>query len=159
MLLYFLRHGEATTSGDDWSRTLTGEGANRIRAEAAVLKALDVRPDAIFTSPLPRAVQTAEIVAEVLVPEVAVVQREELAPGASLGDLQHVLEGRAADESVLLVGHEPDFSSIVGALISSASARIELKKGGLALVETDLPVAQGSGKLRWLVEPALLLTT
>ncbi len=159
MLLYFLRHGEATTSGDDWARTLTGEGANRIRAEAAVLKTLDVRPDTIFTSPLPRAVQTAEIVAEVLVPDVAVQQREELAPGASLSDVQHVLQGRANDESVLLVGHEPDFSSIIGALISSGSARIELKKGGLALVETDVPIGQGTGRLRWLVEPALLLTT
>jgi len=159
MLIYFLRHGEAVTTGDDWSRTLTTEGANRIRAEAAVLKALDVRPDAIFTSPLPRAVQTAEIVAEILSPDRSVQTREELAPGASLGDLQHVLSGLEGDGSVLVVGHEPDLSSIVAALIASGSARIELKKGGLALVESDVPVGPGSGKLRWLVEPALLLTT
>lgn len=159
MLIYFMRHGEASTQGDDWERTLTPEGANVVRAEAAVLKTLGINPDAVFCSPLPRAVQTAEIIVETLCPEINYTSREELAPGASLSDLVATIEGLEKDAVVFVVGHEPDLSNIVGQLISPSGARVKLKKGGIARVEVMVPLGPNCGELQWLLEPAVLISS
>jgi phosphohistidine phosphatase len=158
MLLYFVRHGEATTTGDDWERTLTPAGANCIRSEAAVLRTLGVYPDYIFSSPLPRARQTAEILAEVLVGSREPEAVEELAPGAGLSEIGRLVERLPQEASALLVGHEPDLSTAIGLLISEKGARLDLKKGGVALVEVEAPFGPGRGVLKWLLEPRLLLS-
>ncbi len=159
MLVYFVRHGEAVAQGDDWERPLTSDGANLIRAEAAVLKTLGVHPTAVFSSPLPRAVQTAEILVEALCPDSGFNTRDELAPGADLGDVATVLSGLENDAVAMIVGHEPDLSSIVGKLISESGARVKVRKGGVALVNVLLPVAPNSGELLWLLEPRVLVSS
>ena len=162
MQLYFLRHGKAVEPGgpdacDDASRALTPDGITEIEAEAEVLDRLGVRPDVIWTSPLLRARQTAEIVARRLGLEKRLMETELLAPGCDLDRLRKLLERQGTVERVMLVGHEPDFSSMVGDLISARGVAMELKKGGLAVVQLDGSVRAGKGVLRWLVPPKLLV--
>ena len=104
-----------------------------------------VKVDSILTSPLPRAQQTADIVAEHL----KVVCREEkmLAPGFRTQELPRLLRKHPQD-ALMLVGHEPDFTKVITSL---TGASLKLSKGGLALVDLKLP----KGKLLWLLPPKL----
>lgn len=137
MRVYFLRHGKAasqlTWSKDDSLRPLTEEGIAGMRLEAATLQALGVNPDVIVTSPLVRARQTAEIVAERLGMSDDLVEDERLAPGFDSVRLAGIIDAHPEAESIMLVGHEPDMSAAVAKLIGGG--RLQLKKGGLATVD------------------------
>jgi phosphohistidine phosphatase len=126
--LYFLRHGKAWARvdwhDDDDLRPLTAAGEALVRSEGRAMKAMGLAPDVIVTSPLARARRTAEIVA-----------RE--APAASL----------------MVVGHEPDFSATVAEL--TGGGRVDFKKGGLARVDVRGPQLD-DGTLAWLLTPALI---
>lgn len=114
---------------------------------------LDLRLTHILTSPLPRAHETAEIVAKALRFEHMKVE-ERLASGVfSPGQLQTLLEHHANSDRILLVGHEPGLSITVGWLIGGAN--VEMKKGGLAYVTAER-IEPGEGVLRWLLTPRLL---
>jgi phosphohistidine phosphatase len=113
------------------------------------LKALGLRPDAILHSPLVRARETAQIVAETLGLQDRLHEEPGLACGCRLRDLQQMLDDRAHLNHILLVGHEPDFSTLTSTLIGGGNVR--MKKASLACV--DAPgVAPGAGELRWLWE-------
>jgi phosphohistidine phosphatase len=150
MQLYFLRHGEA--DWPDWkqsddARPLTGRGRKEIEKVADLLKLLDVAIDEIVSSPLPRARQTAEIVADRL--KLKLREETALEPGFGRADLKRVL--RKHDSSaVMLVGHEPDFTNTIHEL---TGATLKLSKGGLALVQVD--AAKMSGQLLWLLPPKI----
>lgn len=156
MELYFLRHGSAEDAGPDGSgdagRRLTEAGAAKIKVAARGLLRLDVRPDVLLTSPLARARQTAEIVARELRRELRLA--EALAPGCDHARLLELLAEQRGAASALLVGHEPDFSQIIGAL---TGGRVLLKKGGLARIDLDA-LDHGSGTLVWLLTPRVLRT-
>ena len=148
MQLYFLRHGEA--DWPDWKksddeRPLTKRGKKEIRDVAKFLDRLKVRPDLIVTSPLPRAVQTAEIAADYL--KAKLRKDELLAPGFGMTNLRIVLTRHHA-KVLMLVGHEPDFTNIISGL---TSASLKLCKAGVALLDID-PEAE-EGKLLWLFPP------
>jgi phosphohistidine phosphatase len=150
MELYFLRHGEA--EWPDWKksddeRPLTKRGKKEMHEVAAFLVRLKVRPDLILTSPLPRAAQTAEIAAEHL----GVKCREErcLAPGFGPAELEQVISKHPV-ESLIIVGHEPDFTKTISAL---TGASLKLSKAGVALVDLDL--SSREGRLLWLFPPKI----
>lgn len=150
MLIYFLRHGEA--DWPDWKkpddeRPLTEKGKREMHQVGAFLANLSVKPDAILTSPLPRASQTAEIAAGYI--DAKCVEDKLLAPGFGRSELKKLIE-KHSGESVMVVGHEPDFSKIVGTL---TDGRIKLSKAGVALVEVDR--ALRSGRLLWLFPPKI----
>jgi phosphohistidine phosphatase len=145
MLIYFLRHGEA--DWPDWKksddeRPLTEKGKAEMHEVGAFLANLSVKPDAVLTSPLPRASQTAEIVAHYV--DAKSVEDELLAPGFGRAELKKLLKKRNY-QSVMVVGHEPDFSKAIGKL---TGARVKLSKAGIALVEVDPDLR--CGKLLWL---------
>jgi len=148
MLLYFLRHAEAEDSGPsgDYSRRLTENGRQRSREAGAALAALGVHLDLILTSPLVRAEQTATLVGEAL--RVDVAPERLLGGNFDLPSLAEIVAQHETTRDLLLVGHEPDFSYVVGQLIGVAS--VEMKKGALACVQTQ-GVARGSGTLKWLL--------
>jgi phosphohistidine phosphatase len=154
--LYFLRHGLADRSewsGDDFSRPLTARGKQEMRRIAETIASLQLNLELILSSPLARAYQTAEIVAEVLGLQDRLVSDDRLAPGFGLDALRAILAERPTLTTLMLVGHEPDFSDTISALIGGG--RIVCKKGGLARV--DLPDGGGlEGELVWLAPPALL---
>jgi phosphohistidine phosphatase len=117
--IFIMRHGPAedqADSGVDSDRALTASGRERVRAVAKLLHDIGEAPLQIVTSPLVRAVQTAEIVAiasRLNEREGTVVVRRELSAGSGGGEaLVTSLEGRAA-KRVMLVGHEPDLSELV----------------------------------------------
>jgi phosphohistidine phosphatase len=150
MLIYFLRHGAA--DWPDWKkpddeRPLTEKGKKEMHEVGAFLANLSVKPDIVLTSPLPRASQTAEIAARYI--DSKYVEEELLKPGFGRSELKKLLKKRSGN-SVMLVGHEPDFSKTVGKL---TGARVKLSKAGIALVEVDANL--GSGKLLWLFPPKI----
>jgi phosphohistidine phosphatase len=156
MRVYFLRHGKADRSqwdGEDYARPLTAEGEEAMRREAKALRAMDLSPDLIVTSPLARARRTAEIVADELGTGGRLVEDARLAPGFDVRRLEQLLAAHGPAESVMVVGHEPDLSSTVAELIGGGD--VVMKKGGLARVDVTAPVA-GGGQLVWLLTPPLL---
>jgi phosphohistidine phosphatase len=148
MQLYFFRHGEADWPGwtkPDDERPLTDFGKKEARQVAKFLNRLKVKPDLLVTSPLPRALQTAEVAAEQL--KTKLRQDEALEPGFGISELRTVLK-RHRSKVLMLVGHEPDFSSVISAL---TGASLKLSKAGVALVDID-PEAEKE-RLLWLFPP------
>jgi phosphohistidine phosphatase len=157
MRLYFLRHGQADRSawtGMDFDRPLTEEGKERMAQEADTIHQLDLSPDAILTSPLVRALQTAEIVAERLNALDLLVIDERLEPGFGPSDLAEILEELPQADELLLVGHEPDFSETISYLIGGGT--IVCKKGSLARVDL-IDAGPLAGELVWLIPPKALI--
>lgn len=169
MKLYIMRHGRAEDreawEGDDAERPLTDEGVLRTLAAARGLASLGLQLDAILSSPLARAMGTAELIG----PAVGLSVRLEptLAPGATLAHVAALLAAHAEAKALLVVGHEPDLSTIVAELITGGKgAAVEMKKGGCARI--DLPgralrhaasapaKLAGTGTLVWLLTPAQL---
>jgi phosphohistidine phosphatase len=112
MRLYLVRHAEAAGGSPDELRPLTPTGRDQARALAADFRESGVRPDAIVTSPLLRARQTALLLGEELGVVADVDHR--LAPGATAGAVTDAVAGRGA--TVVVVGHQPDCSRIAAAL-------------------------------------------
>ena len=155
----FFRHGPAVARGtqgvSEADRPLTPEGRKKTVQAARGLRELDLGFDAVYTSPLPRALQTAEIVAGVLQLKAPKVL-DGLSPG---GSPRRLLAGLAQlkAETPLLVGHEPLLSSAVLLAVSGVSTgAIELKKAGLAVVEIDAGSARVRGMLKLLLSGATL---
>jgi phosphohistidine phosphatase len=136
--LWVLRHAEAEPHGtrSDSERRLTARGEAQARTAGAALARLDVAFDAALFSPKARARQTAELAAEGWSESQRELVREH-APLASGFDGSQALEALSqvgADGRLLIVGHEPDLSGVVADL---TGARIDLKKGGLAVVRLE----------------------
>jgi phosphohistidine phosphatase len=155
MELYFLRHGIAADVGPaglgDAGRPLTKAGITKMQAGGRGMRRLGLRLDALLSSPLARAHETAAIVARELGLELQLA--EKLAPGCDLAQLFALLGEYRAAEHIMLVGHEPDFSSLIGAL--TGGSQVLLKKGGLARVDIER-LEQGAGTLTWLLPPRVL---
>ncbi len=160
MLLYFLRHGDASrdSSIDDSERPLTDLGIRQATLAAAFLQRIDPGIGALLSSPLARARQTASIVRDknsLPVP----IPSEYLLNGTDQRQLFKPLESLGV-QSALLVGHEPHLSETISILLcGNREAGIEMKKCGIALVETPATIEAGSGRLRWLVSPDTIQQT
>jgi phosphohistidine phosphatase len=168
MRLYFLRHAIAMEreqwDGPDSERPLTDEGRAQFETCVRGLATLDLTFDAIYTSPYTRAEDTARIVAAALAKECVVWP--ELASGCDLERLAPRLAAMDEARAVMLVGHEPDFSGMIGRLIGGpgASAAVALKKGGCCRVDVPRKAIRsgdrrrlvGAGELAWLLTPAQL---
>jgi phosphohistidine phosphatase len=152
MILYFLRHGLAgdrdAWQGDDLERPLTEKGVLQMKRTAKAFKNMGVKVDAIITSPLKRAVQTAQIVGKIF--EMEVTQDERLAYGFGVEALSLLIAENPQAKGLMLVGHEPDFSNTVSALTGAGD--ILMKKGGLARVDLK-EGPELRGQLVWLLPP------
>lgn len=135
MELYFLRHGQAVprSGGSEAAvnRPLSDAGAVAMAHEAWVLARLGVRPDLILTSPLERATQTAGIVASGLGLEDRLRTERGLGPGFGMKKLRRLLLEHSHAESIMLVGHDPELSTVIRKL---TGGHVVLSKGGLAHV-------------------------
>lgn len=159
MILYFLRHGRAEERGAgvaDADRQLSSEGVAQLRAAAPIWRRLNLRPDAVVSSPLRRAVQTAQLLAEAVGASDEPTIANRLAPGASWFDFGRSLADRPEARRILFVGHEPDLSHTV-ALLTGANA-VRMRPGGLACVEFPGVPEPGGGELAWLLDPDLYAT-
>jgi phosphohistidine phosphatase len=139
-VIYLLRHGDAEDGdGDDAARKLTEKGERQAAAAGAALAAMEAGIDTCLASPKVRAAETARIACEALGLEVELA--EQLRGGAF--NAMQLAEGRG---TVLLVGHEPDFSNAVAEL---TGGRVKLRKGGIACVKDgELQELLGPKQLR-----------
>jgi phosphohistidine phosphatase len=163
MELLVIRHGAARDRGEfaqtglsDDLRPLTAEGADEMRKVARGLLTQVKHIDFLATSPLVRAVQTAEIVAEAFGIEVSDTTTS-LTPEARLEEFEKWCAGVGPRKVVAVVGHEPHLSTLVTWLLSGErDSRVRLRKGGAALLEFEADVRREAGTLGWLVTPRLL---
>jgi len=155
--LYFLRHGKAMARADwhedDGLRPLTGEGERLLVAEAPAIGRLTKGLELILTSPLVRARQTAQIVAGELGMNEQVHDHAGIGHGLDAGVLRGIVAVHPGVSSLMVVGHEPDFSLTIAELIGGG--RVDMRKGGLARVDVRGPALDG-GVLAWLLTPAQL---
>ena len=131
MIIHVVRHAEAIERSPEIPeehRFLTRRGRKRFRKVADSLKKLGIEPDLILTSPLLRAVQTADILAETLRCDCDLPATDLLAPGFRPQALDRLLDGYPQAREIVLVGHEPDLGALAQSLLSTDSA-CTLKKG------------------------------
>jgi phosphohistidine phosphatase len=162
MRLLLVRHAEALPLGtdgiaDDFHRPLTEFGRRQAQALAAALKARGTPVSVVVTSPLVRAVETAEHLLTALTPGREFVVTERLACGEmkpkKLSKLVFELGG-----SPVLVGHMPDLADYAGWLIGTTGEGVDFDKAAIACINCRHEIAKGSGQLEWLVPPAWFLT-
>ena len=139
-----------TWTGDDAERPLSKKGRRQAKRLGRHLRGLEIRPDLLLTSPKVRAAETARIVGKAVGTKPSVDERLTIDFGQSaLGGL--VADIPAATRSVMLVGHDPDFSDAAAWLVG---AQISMRKGALALIELpDREAGAARGSLRWLLPP------
>ena len=159
MIIGFFRHGPAVPPGtrgiEDAKRSLTPEGREKTQAAARGVRRLELGFDRIVTSPLPRAVETAEILArELKLPRPVVSDR--LLPGTVPRTMLQVVQEMTLKAPVL-VGHEPDLSAAVALLIGAREEEsLEIKKAGLAVVQIRSVESTLAGTLLQLLSPSTL---
>ena len=162
MTLLIIRHGIAMdrdefakTCPDDGLRPLTKEGRKKMRQAAAGLKSIIKAIDVLVSSPLTRAVETAEIVGEVF--RVKASERAELVPSRRPAGLLEWLRRQPTDATVAIVGHEPHLGLCASWLLTGLEeSHVEFKKGGVCRIDFPDKVAAGHGVLRWHLAPAHL---
>jgi len=159
MNIFILRHGEAgnrsSVPSKDFERPLTLSGKQEIEDIAKVLHdRLEIKFARIATSPLARALQTAEIVSNAYKGSSKLEMWDELKPEGSKPSLERKLSKLRQDSNVLLVGHEPYLSTLMSSIISGEPpARIALKKGRLAKIRISSFSPKATGELKWLLTP------
>lgn len=154
MNVYFLRHASAgehlPNPKQDEKRPLDGLGVDQSKRMGKVLARLAVEVDAIISSPLTRATQTAALVAQEIGHEKSVLLEDSLRPDAKFEDFHDLLRRHTRQKAVMVVGHNPTLSEFLSLLVSdeATDSTIELKKGAVAKVELKKrPV------LEWILTP------
>jgi phosphohistidine phosphatase len=137
-VIWLLRHGDAADGTPDSERPLTEEGRDQARVAGAAMRVLGVEFDACLTSPKVRAADTARLACA----EIDRGLDPQLEPKLAGGPIDAEALAAGLGDEVLLVGHDPDFSTAVHDM---TGAQVRLKKGGLAGV--------GKGELIVLLRP------
>lgn len=155
MTIGFLRHAEAVDSaGSDFVRKLTPKGLEQAKKAGDFCRRHDLVPDLIITSPVVRARQTAEAVAAATGSDL--IEGRWLECGMEPADCFRAISSYSHLGFVLLVGHEPDFSEVIGSLVGLVDPScLKMRKAALAVVEIAA-ANQGCGQLQFLV-PARLM--
>jgi phosphohistidine phosphatase len=161
MIIYFVRHASAgqkkLTPKKDEKRPLDSDGIHQSTQMGRILATLDTTVEAVISSPLKRATQTAALVANEIGYEGKLNVENALRPGADYLQFRDMLRKYAKADSVMVVGHNPNFSEFLGHLVAENGSRahIEMKKGAVAKVES----AQKKFVLQWLLTPRLANAT
>ncbi len=161
MRLVVVRHAEAVERSADVSeerRYLTPEGRAFFRKTARTMLDKGVNPDLILTSPLLRAVQTADILAETISYEGPLIASNNLAPGFDMTELGEILASHRSANELVLVGHEPDLSDLVVSLLSLADS-FKFKKGTALMLKIDPAELHAPADFRWLASGKKLITS
>lgn len=157
MILYFLRHGKAgeyrSDDPSDDARELTDAGAAELRAAAPLWRRLNLRPDLVISSPLPRALQTAQLLVEGVGLTREPIADDRLRPGADWEDMARAMTMDPDARRVMFVGHEPDLSTAVQVLTGARAVRV--RSGGVVCVEFSGIPEPGAAEVAWLLDPDL----
>ena len=150
-----MRHGiaeEVSTTGRDRDRVLTDDGKENSGEAGKALRKLGVKLDVIFSSPYPRAWQTAEEAGKQIEQGDLLKELQELGAESSATEaLQAISSASKGKASVMVVGHEPILSQLISLLLSgSSSLSIAMKKGAVCKLTCVRPEAGGC-RLDWLL--------
>ncbi len=161
MNLYIMRHALATDSDeniDDNQRPLTTKGRKKLSKIARNLEKLDLSFGLILTSPYLCARQTADVVADALdIKPRRVLESENLTPLGFAERLVEEINGLESVDDLLIVGHEPFLSQLIGMLLAGdSSLRIEIKKAGLCKLSIEQLKYNRCATLQWLMTPSQL---
>lgn len=165
MNLYLIRHAIAVDPvspgyEDDNLRPLTEKGSEKMVNIARGLKALEVHFDLILTSPIVRAQDTAQILLKVLkLKKGQLIISENLLPTGSADQLiGEINEKYSTLDSLAIVGHEPNLSTLISLLVAGDSAlSINMKKGGVCYLSADNLSHERRATLEWLMMPKQLI--
>jgi phosphohistidine phosphatase len=154
--IYLIRHAEAVPHGDpnheDDARPLLDVGRKQARQLGEALAARGIHFDAVFSSPLPRALSTAEeLLAGMKASGVEIQTHDSIAPGGKPRKIDRLLL-KAEGDAIAVVGHQPDLGFYAGRLIGSKKAAIALDKPGVACIECCDPPGKGSGELLFVID-------
>ena len=158
MEIYILRHGvaeEPQTGQPDAERGLTADGRKKLRNVLRAAASAGVAPSLILTSPYKRALQTAQLAAEILEYKGELLRTKALEPGASPKAVWEEIRVHKDQPRILLSGHEPLFSRLTAHLLGSPNLQVEFKKGAIACIEMDRFPAEPHGVLRWMLTSKL----
>jgi phosphohistidine phosphatase len=161
MKLYIVRHGIAvpyTSFGiSEEDRPLTPEGVDKMKRTAKGLHALGATPELVLSSPLPRALQTAEIVLAACGENIPLKLLPALVPGGNRTEIYHELGKHASLESIMLVGHQPSLGQIACDIaFGNPDNYLELKKGGACALQLESVKPRPRGSLIWLMTSSIL---
>jgi phosphohistidine phosphatase len=157
--LYLVRHAIAADRGEEWpddtKRPLTVRGINRFKDVVRGLHRLDVTMDEIFTSPLVRTRQTADLLAAGLGGKPVIKPFDALAPGQGPAAVMAQLAKVAHRSRIALVGHEPDLGELAAHLLG-AQRSLAFRKGGVARIDLGSLTSKRAGSLIWFLPPKVL---
>jgi phosphohistidine phosphatase len=157
--LYLVRHAIAAERGEEWpddtKRPLTADGVSRFREVVEGLAWFGVALDEVYSSPLVRTRQTADLLSAGLDPKPPVRLLDSLAPGHESAAVLNELAKRVKRRRVALVGHEPDLGELAAALIGAQRA-LPFRKGGVCRIDVDRIGASAAGSLVWFLPPKVL---
>ena len=158
MIVYFLRHASAghhlTNPIQDERRALDEQGINQCTGVGRALNAMDVHVDAVISSPLKRATQTASLVANEIGFDGKLQRSPVLRPDAQMDAFRELVERNSKMEAIAVVGHNPSLSRFLSLLISEGASEssVELKKCAVARVD----YSGGVGTLKWILTPKIV---
>lgn len=158
MDIYLMRHasaGQYSPGTDDDKRPLDKTGEQQSRDVGRALAALDLKLDIAISSPLMRAMQTAEIAARELGHKDKIVTDEALRPEASYGQFEDLLARFGKQKTIMVVGHNPSMTEFLIRMLSGRESRafIDFKKGAVAKVESD---GSQPAVLKWYMTPKVI---
>ena len=156
MNLYLMRHANAglrrENPAQDAKRALIKEGKDQCMLMARMMSSLKVQVDVIVSSPLKRALQTAQFVGTELGYDAKVEVSSALGPDGDFVAFQKLLEKYADREGVLLVGHNPNLFKFLGRIITgNGGAGVRMRKGSVARIDME----RHPPLLQWLVDPRM----
>jgi phosphohistidine phosphatase len=158
MEIYLLRHGIAedqAPTGKDSDRRLTEEGREKLHRVLERAHKAGVAPALILSSPLKRAIETAEIAAQELGYDGEILRVPSLTPDSSPPSVWAEIRTHRNTASVLLAGHEPLFSALVAYLLGSSRAMVVFRKGALVRIDVPSLGVEPRGVLQWMLTPKL----
>ena len=162
MKIYLIRHGNASDMGtadveEDAQRPLSVKGHDKMIMIATALKNLGVKPNMIVSSPYARAVQTAKILKKVLGCRRDLAISDALVPQGDAGGIIGEISEKYLVDELILVGHEPSLSGLIGMLTAGApDILVNLKYGGACCLSIDDLRVLHVAALEWLLTPKIL---
>jgi len=158
--IYLLRHGiaeDGKPGRPDSERALTSEGRDKLKRILKRARTADCSPTLILTSPYVRAVQTAEIAAEVFGYRKELLRTRALVPEASPHAAWEEIRVHRDEAAILLASHEPLMSTLAAFLLRSPTLQVDMKKGAIMRLETDRFPAEPHCVLKWMLTAGVCL--
>jgi phosphohistidine phosphatase len=158
MEIYIFRHGiaeEGRAGQPDSERALTSEGKKKLRNILRVANEAGVQPSLILSSPYRRAVQTAQLAAEILEYKGDLVRTQTLEPGSHPRMVWDEIRVHKNERQILVAGHEPLFSALAAYLLGCQNLQVDFKKGAIVCVEIGRFDPEPHGVLKWMLTSKL----